>query len=162
MELCSSSLRPPLGVLCLFSTVGWFGCYKVMIVKCDFLETSLFVKSVTQHILTLVQGLDHCSWGMPREPTSMLIKPFSGINFHVSFVGCNYIYIYIFIYLYVLYVIYTLIIPMLFAFHIKQKQQHTTRCCFLKPKMSFCRPLPEVQVRSRSGSPNFGRLERPI
>ena len=85
VEPCSSSDWPSSGLLCLFGTVGWSGCCKVMIVKCDFLKTSMFVNNVTQHPLTWVYGLDHFPQANPRKPTSMLVKPVSGINFHVSF-----------------------------------------------------------------------------
>ena len=89
MEPWSSSVWPPSGLLCLFGTVGWSGCLKkVMIVKCDFLKTSLFVNNVTQHPLTFVQGLDHCPLAIPR------VKPFSGMNFHVSFRGSIHIIIF--------------------------------------------------------------------
>ena len=56
-----------------------------MIVKCDFLKTCMFVNNVTQHPLTWVYGLDHFPQANPRKPTSMLVKPVSGINYHVSF-----------------------------------------------------------------------------
>ena len=44
----------------------------------------MFVNNVTQHPSTWVYGLDHFPQANPRKPTSMLVKPVSGINFHVS------------------------------------------------------------------------------
>ena len=85
VEPCCGSDWPPSGLLCLFGTVGKKSCCKVIIVKCDFLKTSMFVKTVTQHPLTWVYGLDHFPQAIPRKPTSMFVKPVSGINFYVSF-----------------------------------------------------------------------------